>query len=652
MLSDCGLDDTCVQCAPCFNASDHAGHDIVFSISSQGGGCCDCGDEEAWVQRVRCSYHDNDVEPLNSSSSEINVIGSSSGSSSASYQSMLPDSNHLLTSDSKGKGIETMDSNPNPLASLLDPIPSQLHSSLSLEIQSLLEYVLQVLEHAPHNMNLPKGPDALESFKKLRSLEDLEDANESHDKGKGKGNSNVSLVSMDSDSENIEGSDRDAEDEEEDIFLDGEDEMQIQIQDLINDGGDDEMEVEWQLAEAGNLVDFHSNETEGEVQPQTTLLEESANGNQIFATTGVVTVTGGVGGVPSWLGSPPVRPDYIAEAEPFLRVMREAQARDRERERETSVHPEEGAPSGFAFASGSNSNSNQVASSPYDSQPTQVGFGGFGSPSNSNVTPQPPQTSSSFQPVDTNTSTSTPVQRSYSVILWNDEKHSFSEVIDTIKDASGVDERIAKEMAERVDKHGREIVETSTNLKQLFNLARRINHIDLAVTIRPSYDVFAEEVAGQVLNFLLDLSSAALYLPESNTGEGSDFLAAHPHEGFVTNASALRALITEAFLKPWSNNNPSVAAQGAMSTEFFDPTDLRNVDGLLLMDAKMWKEARSTTREVWLMIMGAKEVKKELGELQLLPIQEVSLMRPISDADFHFLSSPPQRFDVLRCIRR
>lgn len=41
----------------------------------------------------------------------------------------------------------------------------------------------------------------------------------------------------------------------------------------------------------------------------------------------------------------------------------------------------------------------------------------------------------------------------YSVILWNDEKHSFKEVIDQVTDATGVSEAHAKGVAERVDKH-------------------------------------------------------------------------------------------------------------------------------------------------------------------------------------------------------
>ncbi|KAI9150973.1 hypothetical protein H9P43_009588 [Blastocladiella emersonii ATCC 22665] len=52
----CALDSTCVLCAACYEAQDHAGHD-VYVHSSMGGGCCDCGDPEAWKAELHCPMH-------------------------------------------------------------------------------------------------------------------------------------------------------------------------------------------------------------------------------------------------------------------------------------------------------------------------------------------------------------------------------------------------------------------------------------------------------------------------------------------------------------------------------------------------------------------------------------------------------------------
>jgi len=60
---DCAFDSTCVLCSKCFHASNHQGHNIKFYITKNGGGCCDCGDEEAFVVDINCKYHNvkNDI---------------------------------------------------------------------------------------------------------------------------------------------------------------------------------------------------------------------------------------------------------------------------------------------------------------------------------------------------------------------------------------------------------------------------------------------------------------------------------------------------------------------------------------------------------------------------------------------------------------
>jgi len=46
-----------VLCARCFHATNHEGHNVSFFIAQQSGGCCDCGDEEAWRRDIRCPHH-------------------------------------------------------------------------------------------------------------------------------------------------------------------------------------------------------------------------------------------------------------------------------------------------------------------------------------------------------------------------------------------------------------------------------------------------------------------------------------------------------------------------------------------------------------------------------------------------------------------
>lgn len=53
----CAKDSTCVQCNACFKASDHEGHEVYFHKASAAGGCCDCGDPEAWAICGNCTKH-------------------------------------------------------------------------------------------------------------------------------------------------------------------------------------------------------------------------------------------------------------------------------------------------------------------------------------------------------------------------------------------------------------------------------------------------------------------------------------------------------------------------------------------------------------------------------------------------------------------
>ncbi|KAK9463005.1 uncharacterized protein V1516DRAFT_620803 [Lipomyces oligophaga] len=67
--NDCGLDDTCVLCWRCFDASDHTGHSVSVSIAQKNdGGVCDCGDPEAWTKPTTCKYFtetdENSSKPL------------------------------------------------------------------------------------------------------------------------------------------------------------------------------------------------------------------------------------------------------------------------------------------------------------------------------------------------------------------------------------------------------------------------------------------------------------------------------------------------------------------------------------------------------------------------------------------------------------
>lgn len=100
----CGKDSTCVQCNDCFQRSNHEGHEVYFHKSSEGGGCCDCGDPEAWDCHGVCTLHASHeatqlVDPLTILPSSLHAILSSV------CQGIVHHFSGLLTSHVSGFGI-------------------------------------------------------------------------------------------------------------------------------------------------------------------------------------------------------------------------------------------------------------------------------------------------------------------------------------------------------------------------------------------------------------------------------------------------------------------------------------------------------------------------------------------------------------------
>lgn len=66
----CQADETCVLCHSCYSQSNHQGHDVAF-YHAQAGGCCDCGDPDAWDPAGFCPHHGPNVQV---NASEIHAV--------------------------------------------------------------------------------------------------------------------------------------------------------------------------------------------------------------------------------------------------------------------------------------------------------------------------------------------------------------------------------------------------------------------------------------------------------------------------------------------------------------------------------------------------------------------------------------------------
>lgn len=138
--SDCGIDATCALCSKCFLASDHNGHDVIYSIHSTGCGCCDCGDLEAWKTEVKCRYHHPPTPQASSDMLENIDVDQSSGHTDSAQKAHL------------------------------NPLPRECKDVIEQIVSIALDYLLVTLDRCPEEM-LP--PTSLESiYSELSRLEE------------------------------------------------------------------------------------------------------------------------------------------------------------------------------------------------------------------------------------------------------------------------------------------------------------------------------------------------------------------------------------------------------------------------------------------------------------------------------------------------
>lgn len=94
----------------------------------------------------------------------------------------------------------------------------------------------------------------------------------------------------------------------------------------------------------------------------------------------------------------------------------------------------------------------------------------------------------------------------WSVILWNDEKHTYDQVIDQLVSSTRCSRSQARASAVRVDSYGLEVVATSTDTTRLWKVAHIISRIDLGVTVCTSQDAIVLYAVGYLLDWLGDLA--------------------------------------------------------------------------------------------------------------------------------------------------
>lgn len=118
----CQTDSTCVICDNCFKNSNHEGHEVFFHRTTPGG-CCDCGDAEAWKLQGCCDAHRPKGQDIVESSGDD------------------PDEAVRMAQKGRVQGIETLQHAPTAL-------PPKLAAALGAVIGAAVNCLVQAVDGA------------------------------------------------------------------------------------------------------------------------------------------------------------------------------------------------------------------------------------------------------------------------------------------------------------------------------------------------------------------------------------------------------------------------------------------------------------------------------------------------------------------------
>ncbi|THY60023.1 hypothetical protein D6C98_02537 [Aureobasidium pullulans] len=117
----------------------------------------------------------------------------------------------------------------------------------------------------------------------------------------------------------------------------------------------------------------------------------------------------------------------------------------------------------------------------------------------------------------------------YALVLWNDEKHTVTDVQNQVAKACRKTKNFGLEKAMEVNDVGRSIIHYSTDLAELLRMAAIIEQLKVTVTVRSARDTFREQMCSSIVDWISDISGCSI--------------ASDPH--------VLRNTICEELLRPW-----------------------------------------------------------------------------------------------------
>ncbi|KAL1733010.1 hypothetical protein EV714DRAFT_205521 [Schizophyllum commune] len=176
----------------------------------------------------------------------------------------------------------------------------------------------------------------------------------------------------------------------------------------------------------------------------------------------------------------------------------------------------------------------------------------------------------------------------FSIVLWNDDKHSYDEVAKVLRDLLGRSRDEASEILRNMEDNGREVIEMNSNATRMLEIAQTITQIDLGVTIRRAYDTFREQVVGVIIEWLLDLTRCRM---------GQDALI-------------LREIVAAELMSAQRKENISFASSTSNRLSLKDIPNPKRLDMLFLYHTRLWKKPRLSLKEIYASVVSISKEHK------------------------------------------
>ncbi|KAL6869088.1 E3 ubiquitin-protein ligase ubr1 [Amphichorda felina] len=133
----------------------------------------------------------------------------------------------------------------------------------------------------------------------------------------------------------------------------------------------------------------------------------------------------------------------------------------------------------------------------------------------------------------------------FSLVLWNDEKHTVEEVQDQVARACRKLRKDARQDAWDTDTIGRSILKSLPDVESLLGMAKIMEAIRITVTVRSARDTFREQMCGTIVEWLSDIAGCAV---------GHD-------------SNILRQTICEELMRPWRQGSLATHMAGLIYDE-------------------------------------------------------------------------------------